>query len=51
MTETLTKIRPEDDLLVNLRPARESFTHGDIPITGEGLYNLGTCSALRTFEQ
>ena len=48
MKETLTKIRPEDDLLVNVRPARESFTHGDIPITGEGLYNLGTSGPLNS---
>jgi hypothetical protein len=25
--------------------------YGDVPITGEGLQNLGLCSALRTFEQ
>jgi hypothetical protein len=27
MTETLNKIQPEDYLLFNLRPARESFIH------------------------
>ena len=52
MTEILLiKIRPEDYLLFNLRPARESFTHGDITVVGEGLQNLGQCSALRAFEQ
>jgi hypothetical protein len=25
--------------------------HGDVTITGEGLQNLGQCSALRAFEQ
>jgi hypothetical protein len=25
--------------------------HGDVTITGEGLQNLGLCSALRAFEQ
>jgi hypothetical protein len=51
MTENLTKIRPEDYLLFNLRPARESFTHGDITIAGEGLQNMGLCSVLMAFEQ
>jgi hypothetical protein len=51
MTETLTKIRREDYLLFNLRPAREFFTHRDITIAGEGLQNLNLCSALTAFEQ
>jgi hypothetical protein len=51
MTETLTKIRPEKYLLSNSRPTRESFTHGAFTIAGEGLQNLGLCSALRAFEQ
>jgi hypothetical protein len=34
-----------------LRPAQEFVTYGDITITGEGLQDLGLCSALRAFEQ
>jgi hypothetical protein len=35
-----------------LRYAQEFFTlYGDVTITGEGLQNLGLCSALRAFEQ
>jgi hypothetical protein len=37
-------------LLFDLRPARESFTHEDITITGEGLQNLGLGSELGAFE-
>jgi hypothetical protein len=51
MTDTLTKIQPEDYLRFNLRPPRESFTHGDIAIAGEELQDLGLCSALMAFEQ
>jgi hypothetical protein len=36
-----------DWLFTVLRPAQEYFTY----ITGEGLQNLGLCSALRAFEQ
>jgi hypothetical protein len=34
-----------------LRPAQEYFTYmpGDVTIAGEGLQNLGLCSALRAF--
>jgi hypothetical protein len=28
-----------------------NYMHGDVTITGEGLQNLGLCSALRVFEQ
>jgi hypothetical protein len=40
-------------LFIVLRPAQEFFTYryGDITIAGEGLQNLGLCSALRAFEQ
>jgi hypothetical protein len=37
-----------------LRPVQEFFTYilyGDVTIAGEGLQNLGLCSALRAFEQ
>jgi hypothetical protein len=47
--KTLAEIQPEDFVLLNLRPAQESFTHGDITIAGEGLQNLGSTS--RAFEQ
>ena len=43
-----------DWLFTVLRPAQEYFTYmdyGDITIAGEGLQNLGLCSALRAFEQ
>ena len=41
------------DWLFNvLRPAQEYFDlYGDVTIAGEGLQNLGLCSALRAFEQ
>jgi hypothetical protein len=33
-------------------PSQEFFhLYGDVTITGEGLQNLGLCSALRAFEQ
>jgi hypothetical protein len=38
-------------LFTVLRPAQEYFTYGDATIAGEGLQNLGLCSALRAFEQ
>jgi hypothetical protein len=38
-------------LFTVLRPAQEFLTYGDVTITGEGLQNLGLCSALRAFEQ
>jgi hypothetical protein len=37
-----------------LLPAQEFFTYyvfGDVTITGEGLQNIGLCSALRALEQ
>jgi hypothetical protein len=35
-----------------LRPVEEFFTYiGDVTIAGEGLQNIGLCSALRAFEQ
>jgi hypothetical protein len=35
-----------------LRPASKIFhLYGDVTIAGEGLQNLGLCSALRAFEQ
>jgi hypothetical protein len=35
-----------------LRPAEEIFhLQGNVPIAGEGLQNLGLCSALMAFEQ
>jgi hypothetical protein len=36
-----------------LRPAQEFFTYMEtsLCITGEGLQNLGLCSALKAFEQ
>jgi hypothetical protein len=37
--------------ILNLLPIREFLTHGDITIAGEGLQNLGLCSALRAFEK
>jgi hypothetical protein len=40
-----------DWLFFVLRPAQEYFTYGDVTIAGEGLQNLGLCSALRAFEQ
>jgi hypothetical protein len=41
-----------DWLFTVLRPALEYFTlYGDVTIVGEGLQNLGLCSALRAFEQ
>jgi hypothetical protein len=43
-----------DWLFTVLRPAQEFFTYsvyGDVTITGEGLQNLGLCSALRALEQ
>jgi hypothetical protein len=51
MTETVIKIRPEDYLLFNLRPAREPSTQGYVTIAGEELSNLSLFSALRDFEQ
>jgi hypothetical protein len=39
------------DLFMVLHPAQEFFTYGDVTIAGEGLQNLGLCSALRAFEQ
>jgi hypothetical protein len=53
MTENLViKIRPEDYLLFNLRPARKSFTNGDITIVGEGLQNFqGPVLGTQDFEQ
>jgi hypothetical protein len=39
-------------LFIVLRPAQEYFSYmGTSPIPGEGLQNLGLCSALRAFEQ
>jgi hypothetical protein len=38
-------------LILNLHPARESFTHGNFTIAGEGLQNLGLRLVLRAFEQ
>jgi hypothetical protein len=40
-------------LFTVLRPAQEFLSHmvPDVIITGEGLQNLGLCSALRAFEQ
>jgi hypothetical protein len=40
-------------LFTVLRPPQEFFTYkyGDVTIAGEGLQNLGQCSALRAFEQ
>jgi hypothetical protein len=32
-------------------PLEDLHSHGDVTITGEGLKNLGLCSALRVFEQ
>jgi hypothetical protein len=32
-------------------PLKNISLHGDVTITGEGLQNLGLCSALRAFEQ
>jgi hypothetical protein len=29
----------------------EQISHGDVTIAGEGLQNLGLCSAFRAFEQ
>jgi hypothetical protein len=43
--------KKKDYLLFNLRPVRESLTHGDITIAGEGLQNIGLCSTFRAFEQ
>jgi hypothetical protein len=42
-----------DRLFTVLRPALERIFHlyGDVNIAGEGLQNLGPCSALRAFEQ
>jgi hypothetical protein len=38
-------------LITVLRPAQEFFTlYGDVTIAGEGLQNIGLCSALRAFE-
>jgi hypothetical protein len=36
-----------------LRPVQEFFTYecGDVKLVGEGLQNLGLCSALRAFGQ
>jgi hypothetical protein len=34
-----------------LCPAQEYFTYMETSIAGEGLQNLGLCSALRVFEQ
>ena len=36
-----------------LRPSQEYFIYkyGDVTIAGEGLQNLGLCSALKAFEQ
>jgi hypothetical protein len=39
------------DYLFFLCPAQEYFTYGDVTFAGEGLQNLGLCSALRAFEQ
>jgi hypothetical protein len=40
------------DYFTVLRPAQEFFyLYGDVTITGEGLQNLGLCSAPRAFEQ
>jgi hypothetical protein len=38
---------------LRLRPSQEFFTYMEIDVTiaGEGLQNLGLCSALRAFEQ
>jgi hypothetical protein len=47
----LSLIRRRIELcLREIRPAQESF-NGDVIIAGEGLQNLGLCSALRAFEQ
>ena len=41
-----------DWLFIVLRPAQEYFTYMEtVTIAGEGLQNLGLCSALRAFEQ
>jgi hypothetical protein len=47
------KVREVDWLIIySLRPAQEFFTlYGHVTIVGEGLQNLGLCSALRAFEQ
>jgi hypothetical protein len=44
-------VKNGDWLFTVLRPAQEFFTYGDVTIAGEGLQNLGLCSALRAFEQ
>jgi hypothetical protein len=40
-----------DWLFTVLRPSRIFHLYGDVTIAGEGLQNLGLCSALRAFEQ
>jgi hypothetical protein len=40
-----------DWLFTILRPAQEYFTYVDVTIAGEGLQNLGLCSALMAFAQ
>jgi hypothetical protein len=49
----ITLISRIDRLFIVLHPAQEYFTYmdGDVTIIGEGLQNLGLCSALRAFEQ
>jgi hypothetical protein len=42
----------DDTLVIVLRLAQEIFTYLETsPLFGEGLQNLGICSALRAFEQ
>jgi hypothetical protein len=40
-----------DWLFTVLRPARIFHLYGDVTIAGEGLQNVGLCSALKAFEQ
>jgi hypothetical protein len=39
------------DYLLLYVPLKNFHLYGDVTITGEGLQNLGLCSALRAFEQ
>jgi hypothetical protein len=40
-----------DCLLLYIPLKNFSFKYGDVTIAGEGLQNLGLCSALKAFEQ
>jgi hypothetical protein len=42
-----TFFSPNDEIVIDYL----CHLYGDITITGEGLQNLGLCSALRAFEQ